>query len=67
MKEIAAMTGGEYYSAESAHELQNVFEGLPTYLITKHEIMEISVAFTALGVLLAAVAIVLSMIWNPLS
>ena len=60
------MTGGEYYSAESAHELQNVFQNLPTYLISKHEITEISVLFTALGVLLAAAAIILSLLWNPL-
>ncbi len=66
LKKIAEMTGGEYYSAESAHQLQSVFESLPTYLITKHEIMEISVAFVALGVLLAAAAIVFSLIWNPL-
>lgn len=66
LKTIANMTGGAYYSAESAHQLQNVFQNLPTYLITKHEIMEISVAFTALGALLAATAILLSMIWNPL-
>jgi Ca-activated chloride channel family protein len=66
LKQIAAMTGGDYHSAESAHELQNVFQNLPTYLITKHEIMEISVGFTALGVLLAGAAILLSMIWNPL-
>ena len=66
LKKIAEMTGGEYYSAESAHQLQDVFQSLPTYLITKHEIMEISVAFTALGALLAAAAIVLSMVWNPL-
>jgi len=39
---------------------------LPTYLITKHEIMEISVAFAALGALLAATAIVLSLTWHPL-
>jgi Ca-activated chloride channel family protein len=66
LKHIAALTGGEYYSAESAHQLQDVFQNLPTYLITKHEIMEISVAFTALGVLLAVAAIVLSAIWTPL-
>jgi Ca-activated chloride channel homolog len=66
LKKIAAMTGGEYYSAESAHQLQGVFESLPTYLITKHEIMEISVAFTALGALLAVAAVVFSLIWNPL-
>ena len=66
LKQIAAMTGGEYYSAESAGELQKVFQNLPTYLITKHETIEISVAFAAVGALLAALAIGLSLIWHPL-
>jgi Ca-activated chloride channel family protein len=66
LKRIAAMTGGTYYSAESAGELQNVFESLPTQLITKHETTEISVAFAAAGALLAAMAILLSQAWHPL-
>jgi Ca-activated chloride channel family protein len=64
--EIAETTGGAYYSAESAGELQEVFRSLPTHLITKHEITEISVAFTALGALLAALAIILGSLWHPL-
>jgi hypothetical protein len=60
------MTGGSYYSASSASELENVFQNLPTYLITRHELMELSVAFTALGALLAAAAILLSQRWHPL-
>ncbi len=66
LKQIAAMTGGTYYSASSAGELQNVFRNLPTYLITKHEITEISVVFAALGALLAAIAVALSLVWHPL-
>jgi Ca-activated chloride channel family protein len=66
LKQIASMTGGEYYLASSAGELQKVFEELPTYLITKEETMEISVAFTAAGVLLVALAVLLSMLWHPL-
>jgi Ca-activated chloride channel family protein len=66
LKQIADVTGGTYYSAESAGELQNVFQNLPTYLITKHETTEISVAFAAIGALLAALAIVLSLLWHPL-
>jgi Ca-activated chloride channel family protein len=66
LKQIASMTGGTYYSASSAGELQNVFRNLPTYLITKHETSEISVAFTAFGALLAALAIILSLLWHPL-
>ena len=66
LKQVAEMTGGTYYSAESADELQKVFQGLPTHLITKHEIMEISVLFAAIGAFFAAIAIVLSLIWHPL-
>jgi Ca-activated chloride channel homolog len=64
--QIAEMTDGEYYQATSASELNEVFRSLPTYLITKQESMEISVWFAALGALLAATAILLSMLWNPL-
>lgn len=66
LKQIASLTGGTYYSASSAGELQDVFRNLPVYLITKHETTEISVIFTAIGALLAAIAIVLSVIWHPL-
>jgi Ca-activated chloride channel family protein len=64
--DIAEITGGEYYQATSASELDEVFKSLPTYLITKRESMEISFAFTMLGALLAGAAILLSMLWNPL-
>jgi Ca-activated chloride channel homolog len=66
LQQVADMTGGEYYSAESADELQNVFDELPTSFLTRYEMMEISVAFVAVGALLALLAILLSMIWNPL-
>jgi Ca-activated chloride channel family protein len=66
LKQIAEMTGGDYYAAESAAELQAVFEELPTYLITKHEFQEISVAFTAAAALLAVLALGLSLLWQPL-
>jgi hypothetical protein len=39
---------------------------LPTYLIVKHEVQEISFAFTGVGALLAVMAIGLSLIWHPL-
>jgi Ca-activated chloride channel family protein len=67
LKQIADMTGGTYYSAESAGELNSVFQNLPTYLITKHETSEVSVIFTAIGALLAALAIGLSLLWQPLT
>ncbi len=64
LKKVAALTDGEYYSAESAGELVNVFANLPTYLTTRHETTEVSFAFAAVGALLAAVAITLSMWWH---
>lgn len=66
LQQVADMTGGQYYSAESTSELQSAFQDLPTHLIIKHETMEISVIFTAVGALLAALAIGLGLVWRPL-
>lgn len=65
LKQVAAMTGGTYYSASSADELQTVFRDLPSYLITRYETMEISIAFTAIGALLAGIAVFLALLWHP--
>ena len=59
------MTGGAYYSASSASELNKVFKNLPTYLIVEHQVIEITVAFTALGTLLVSLAMLLALAWHP--
>jgi Ca-activated chloride channel family protein len=66
LKEVSALTGGDYYSAESAAELETVFRELPTSLITRNETTEVSVAFAALAALAAALALGLSQLWHPL-
>jgi Ca-activated chloride channel homolog len=66
LKAVAEATGGEYYPAESANELEKVFAGLPTNLITKHEVTEVSVAFVAVAVVLLAGALLLAQAWRPL-
>src|SRR5258706_3824643 len=66
LKQVAALTGGVYYSAESASDLQSVFQNLPTNLFDNPQTTEISVAFTALGALLAALAVLLALLWHPL-
>lgn len=66
LKAIAAMTGGEYYTAGSAGELQQVFDSLPTLLITRAEELELSAAFAALAALLLTTAVLLSQLWHPL-
>ena len=63
---MAEATGGEYYPAESAEQLNEVFEQLPTDLITSHKVVEVSVVFTALGTVLIALAILLGQAWRPL-
>ena len=63
---IADATGGKYYPAESAEQLNEVFQKLPTNLIMSHEVVEISVAFTAIGTVLLALAILLGQRWRPL-
>lgn len=66
LKQVAAMTSAEYYSAESADELLTAFQNLPVNLIVKTETTEVSFAFAALAALLAGLAIVLGMLWHPL-
>ena len=66
LRQVADLTGGDYYSAETAGQLEKVFEQLPTYLITKHETTEISVIFAAIGALLAGLGMALSLMWHPL-
>ncbi|HUG34735.1 MAG TPA: hypothetical protein VMJ90_08190, partial [Anaerolineales bacterium] len=66
LKAIADMTGGTYYAATSAGELQNVFQNLPTHLVVSRETIEISVLFSALAVLFMFLALILSFLWHPL-
>jgi len=67
LKQVADSTGGTYHLAESSEQLQDVFDRLPTQLFTVTETIEISFIFAALAALLLVLAIVLSMIWNPLA
>jgi Ca-activated chloride channel family protein len=66
LQDVAEMTGGVYYSAESASELQDVFRELPTYITAVREPREISVVFAAGGALLTSLAVGLSLIWRSL-
>jgi len=66
LKQIAALTDGTYHAAGSADELNSVFQNLPTYLIVKHEVSEVSFLFVAIGAVLAALAIGLSLMWHSL-
>ena len=66
LTQVAELTGGKYYVATSASELQEVFQNLPTYVIATRETTEISVFFTAFAALMAILAMVLALRWHPL-
>jgi Ca-activated chloride channel homolog len=66
LRQIANMTGGQYYLATSASELLKVFRSLPTYVISTPETTEIGVFFTAFAALMIILAAVLAMRWHPL-
>ncbi len=66
LKQVATLTGGTYEPAESADQLDEVFKSLPTYLISKSEVTELSVAFVGLGALLTILGLWLSQRWRPL-
>lgn len=66
LKQIADMTGGAYYAATSANELEEVFQNLPSYVIVTRETIEVSVFFTAFAALMILLAMALSFCWHPL-
>ncbi len=66
LRQVSDMTGGKYYPASSAGELESVFKQLPTYLIVKHKTTEISAYFAVIGAILALIAVSLSLLWHPL-
>jgi Ca-activated chloride channel family protein len=66
LKQIADMTGGKFYSATSAAELQLVFKNLHHSIALANKTVEVSVFFIAIGVAMAMAAVVLSLLLHPL-
>ena len=66
LRQVAELTGGAYYTAASADELQAVFRGLPTAFVTETHTQELTVYLAAVGALFAALALLASALWQPL-
>jgi Ca-activated chloride channel family protein len=66
LRQIADITGGEFYVATSASELQAVFQELHSFVAETNQTIEVSVFFAAAGALIAVAAFVLSTLWHPL-
>jgi Ca-activated chloride channel family protein len=58
LREVATVTGGEYFAAADADRLQSVLQDLPRTVATQHREIEISVWLAALAALL-----LLSSLW----
>lgn len=66
LKQIADLTGGSYYFASSAGELENAFRDLPSFIVTTRETIEVGVFFSALALILILLGMYLSLRWHPL-
>jgi Ca-activated chloride channel family protein len=61
---VASLTGGQYFRAQDADQLNEVFRGLPREVVRQQRKDEMTVWFVFVAALLAAGAIGLSLWWN---
>jgi Ca-activated chloride channel family protein len=64
LKQVAAKTGGRFYKAQNADQLQGALSDLPRTITVTHEDKDLAAWFSALGGLLIAAAVALSLWWN---
>ncbi len=64
LQQVAATTGGKYYRAVDASQLDSALKGLPTSVTVAHKHEDIADVFAGIGGLLIALAIGLSLWWN---
>jgi Ca-activated chloride channel family protein len=64
LMQISKTTGGTFYRAQDASQLSSALAKLPAAFTIVHKQVDIAAAFAALGGLLIAVAVALSLGWN---
>ena len=64
LQAIAEITGGQYYKAESADQLQGALDDLPSQVAVVRKHIDIASWFAGAGGLLVTVAVGLSLWWN---
>jgi Ca-activated chloride channel family protein len=64
LRQVADVTGGEYFAASDAARLQRVLADLPHTVATQHRDVEVSVALVALAVLLLLSGVVAAARWT---
>jgi Ca-activated chloride channel family protein len=63
LKQIAELTGGQYYNASNEKDLRAVYENLSTQLVFREQKTEITALLTAIAAVLSMVAAGLSLFW----
>jgi Ca-activated chloride channel family protein len=63
LKRMASITGAQYFHAQSAMELTNIYKQLTTKLQKESEETEISVFFVAGAVFFSGLSVLLSLMW----
>jgi Ca-activated chloride channel homolog len=64
LREVAEMTGGEYFAAEDAQQLSRVLRDLPSAIVLQRQDVEITVWFALAGALLVLAGVGLAQWWN---
>ena len=66
LRQVATTTGGQFYSAKDAVQLQTALADLPKAITVTHEHRDLAAWFAGFGGLLIAAAVTLSLWWNRL-
>ena len=64
LQQVADTTGGKYFRAENADQLDDALGGLPSTITVVHKDVDLAAWFASVGALLIAAAIGLSLWWN---
>lgn len=65
LRTVAKTTGGQYFSAADAGQLQRVLRDLPQHVERQERDLDVSVGFAALGALLLLAALGAAARWSP--
>jgi Ca-activated chloride channel family protein len=67
LKTVASTTGGEYFAATDADQLQSVLDNLPRHVTTQQQDVDISAGLIAVAALVLLLGLGLSIRWSTLS
>jgi Ca-activated chloride channel family protein len=67
LKTVASTTGGEYFGATDADQLQSVLDNLPKHVTTQQQDVDISAGFIAVAAVVLLLGLGLSIRWSTLS